>query len=122
MFLEFFVQNNPDLLADIQQNSRERNCSIRLVFVNDSNAAIDNDNIFIAHRQIIPGRIRGGRGTYRSQIGLESILHRHRNRAPRTYSQAEQQKTRNATDECFRDVGMQLDVSRPKYVQKSGLG
>jgi hypothetical protein len=122
MFLEFFVQNDPDLLADLQQNSRERNCSIRLAFVDANNAAIDNDNIFLAHRQMIPGRLRGGRGTYRAQLGLESRFHRNRLRAPRTYSQSEQHKTRDATDDCFRDVGKHLDVSRPRYRQKSGLG
>lgn len=122
MFLDFFVQNDPDLLADLQQNSRERRCVIRLVFVDGDNAAIDNEAIEIADRQMIPGRLRGGRGTYRSQLGLESRLHRHRLRAPRTYSDSEQRKTRDSTDRAFRDMGKNLDLSRPKYRQKSGLG
>lgn len=121
VYLEFFVQNDPDLLADIQQNSRERPAGIRLVFVDDDNAAIDDDSIHLARRDMIPGRLTGGRGTYRAQLGLESRFHRQRNRAPRTYSNGEQQKTRDATDFCFRDVGLELDITRNKYRQKSGL-
>jgi hypothetical protein len=121
MSLAFFVQNDPDFLADLQQNSRGRTCNIRLVFVNASNAAIDDESLFIAHRRMVPGRLTGGRGEYVCQIGLESRLHRHRLRAPRTYSDAEQKKSRSASDDCFRDVGKELAIVRDDYRKKSGL-
>lgn len=120
LFVGFFVQNDPALLADLQQNSRNRFCWIRLVYVNDSNAAINDDSLPLAYRRQVPGPLSGGLGTYTSGLGLESRLHRHRNAAPRTYSHAEQLR-RDATDFCLQDMGKQLDLTRRRYVQKSGL-
>jgi hypothetical protein len=121
-FLAFFVQNNPDFLADIQQNSRGRFCTGRLVFLDDAGAVIDGEAITLWHKRMVPGRLTGDERSYMSEMGLESRFHRHRNRAPRTYSQAEQHKSRDATDFAFKDVGKSLDFSRDKYRQKSGLG
>ena len=121
-YLAFFVQNDPSFLQSLQQSSRGRNCSIRLVFVDDNNVAIGSDSLFLVYRRMVPGRLTGGRGEYVSQIGLESRFHRHRLRAPRTYSHAEQQKSRDNTDDAFMDIGKVLDLTRAGYVRKSGLG
>lgn len=120
-FLAFFVQNNPDLLTDIQQNSRGRFCSGWLVFLEDDGTIAGSEHISLWRKRMVPGRMTGDAGTYISEVGLESRFHRDRNRAPRTYSNAEQFK-RDATDFAFADIGKNLDTSRPRYRQKSGLG
>ena len=121
-FLVFAVQNDPDLLADLSQNCRGHFYTLRLVFLDSSGAVIDGEELMLARRRMVPATIRGGRGIYTCSIGTESIFHRHKNRAPRTYSHAEQIQTRDATDFAFQDMGKSLDTTRAKYRQKSGFG
>lgn len=118
--IAFFVQNDPDLLADLSQNCRGRFYTLRRVFLDDGGAVINAEAVTIAHRRMVPGIIRGGRGQYVCVLNTESRLHQHRNRAPRTYSEAWQLK-RDATDHAFRDMGKQLELTRVNYRQKSGL-
>ena len=120
-FLTFAVQNDPDLLADLMQNSRNRFYTLRLVFLDTDGTVIDSEAITLAHRRMVPSQLTGGRGQYLAAIGTESRFHEHQNRAPRTYSDAEQKQSRDATDFAFQDMGKQLDTSRPSYRRKSGL-
>ena len=120
-FLAFAVQNDPDLLEDLMQNSRNRIYTLRLVFLDTDGTVIDSEAITLAHRRMVPSQLTGGRGQYLAAIGTESRFHEHQNRAPRTYSDAEQKQSRDATDFAFQDMGKQLDTSRPSYRRKSGL-
>jgi hypothetical protein len=120
-FLRFFVQNDPSLLADLQQNCRGRFCSGYLVFLNDSGVLVNSgESIWLWRKRMIPGNTSGDAGTYGADIALESRLHRHRNRAPRTYSHAEQRR-RDASDNAFIDSGKSLQLNRGDWRQRSGL-
>lgn len=121
-FLTFHVQNDPSFLEDLQQNSRGRFCTGRLVFLDDSNVPIESgEHIVLWHKRMVPGRIISDQSVYSCTVGLESRFHRHKNRAPRTYSEAEQLK-RDPTDHAFSDAGKTLDFTRGRWRQKSGLG
>ena len=119
-FLRFFVQNDPDLLADLQQNSRHG-------FSNGYLVCLDADGQRSTARRSRSG-IGGWSqaaasamlGTYGADIALESRFHRNKNRAPRTYSHSTQLK-RDATDQSFKDSGRSFSLSRQDWRQKSGL-
>jgi hypothetical protein len=119
--IEFYVQNDPSLLEDIYQNSRERFASCYLVFLNPTTLAVaGGEAIYLWRRKMIPGPGLSSQGVYVASVATESVFHTHRNRAPKTYSHAEQQK-QDPTDHAFRDAGKNLDLTRSKYVRKSGL-
>lgn len=120
LFFQFFVTNAPDLLADIQQNSRGRTCSGYLVFLGADGLPVGGEAMFLWFRTMVPGRSVSSATTYMAEIGTESRFHRHRLRAARTYSHAEQQR-RDPTDQAFRDVGKIQDLTRRRYTQRSGL-
>jgi len=119
-FLQFYVQNQPDVLADIQQNSRHQWCDGYLVFLGSNGVPVNNEAIHLWHKRMVPGKSTGDAGMYASEVALESAFHRHRMRAPRTYSHAEQQRV-DATDFSFRDAGKSVDLTRKRYSQRSGL-
>ncbi len=119
-FLQFFVQNQPDVLADIQQNSRGRNCNGFLVFLGSDGLPVNDEAIHLWHKRMVPGKSTGSATLYASEVALESRFHRHRNRAPRTYSHPEQLRV-DATDFAFFDAGKSVDLTRKRYVQRSGL-
>lgn len=119
-FLQFFVQNQPDVLSDIQQASRNRLCDGYLVFLGADGLPVNDEAIWLWRKRMVPGKSTGDADMYASEVALESRFHRHRLRAPRTYSHAEQQRI-DATDFAFRDAGKSIDITRKRYVQRSGL-
>lgn len=120
-FLRFFVQNDPSLLADLQQNCRGRFSDGYLVFLGSDDTPVNSgESIYLWHKRMVPGTTSGDAGTYGADIALESRFHRHRNRAPRTYSHAEQ-KRRDNTDSAFIDSGKTLQLNRGDWRQRSGL-
>ena len=116
----FMVQNDPSFLLDLQQNSRGRFCTGRLVFLDSDGIVINNESIMLWQKRMVPGQSVGDSGTYTSGVALESRFHRNRNRSSRTYSHAEQLR-RDATDFAFFDAGKTSDFTRANYQQKSGL-
>ena len=82
---------------------------------------INDESIFLTYRRMLPGAITLAPGGYRSDLATESRFFQNANRSPRTYSDADQKNLRDATDDAFIDAGKTMDVSRPDWVQKSGL-
>lgn len=119
-FLEFSVQNDPTLLADIMQNGRGRFCDRYLVMLGADGAPVNDEVVPVTHRRMFPGTATGDGDTYRAALSLESRFHRSRNRAARTYSHASQQHI-DSSDFSLRDSGKQFDISRPDWRQRSGL-
>ena len=71
-FLRFFVQNDPTLLADLQQNSRHGFSNGYLVCLDAAGLAVNGEAIPLWHRRMVPGRSFGDLGTYGADIALES--------------------------------------------------
>jgi hypothetical protein len=117
--IRFMVQEDPSLLADLQQNCRGRWADGFLVSL-VGGAPIDGDSIYLWRRRMIPGQTFGDAKTDWAELILESRFHRHRNRSPRTYSNSEQLK-RDPTDLAFRDSGFEFSLARPNWRQRSGL-
>lgn len=121
MALAFMVANDPDLLEDLQQNSRRRFADCYLVFLNPTTRAVVNDEaMYLWRKRMVPGPGISASGVYVSSVQLEDLLHQNRNKATPTYSHA-QQLRRDATDFCLFDAGKNLDVTREDYKQRSGL-
>ena len=121
-FLRFFVQNDPTLLADLQQNSRHQFSNGYLVCLDAAGLAVNGEAIPLWHRRMIPGRSFGDAGTYGADLALELRFHRNKNRAPRTYSHSTQLKEYPSSgDQAFKDSGRSFSLARNDWRQRSGL-
>lgn len=117
--IRFAVQGDASLLTDLLQNSRGRWAHGYVVELVDG-APVDDEAIYLWRRRMAPGETFSDATTDYVDLNLESRFHRNRNTAVATYSHAWQQQV-DATDFCLIDSGKSFDISRPDFVQKSGI-
>lgn len=117
--IRFAVQGDGLLLEDLLQNSRGRwahGYAVELV----NGVPVDDEAIYLWRRRMSPGPTFSAADVDYVDLLLESRFLRNRNRAVPTYSHA-WQRTRDTSDFCLVDSGNSFDISRPDWVQKSGL-
>lgn len=117
--LRFAVQGDASLLQDLTQNCRGRWAYGYIVEI-VAGVPVDDEAIFDVYRRMSPGPTFSDAGRDFVDLRLESRFHRNRNTATPTYSHA-WQATRDPTDFCLIDSGKSFDISRPDWVQKSGI-
>jgi hypothetical protein len=118
--IRFEVQNDPSLLQAIAQEARRRLCDGYLVMLDDAGAVIEDEAIHIWQKTMSTGNITSDGETYFAEIQLDEVFWEYRNRAIKTYSDADQRQYRDGTDQCFKQMGGTFTLNAT-YTQKSGL-